>query len=344
MPATETLVFRARAALKREYERSGGTAFGSGLLGFRLARLGLGRRRDGGVADGVTNAAAADPGLPNLTARLAQFVSTSLPGGEQAVVKALSVAAGVVMAAAATVIPGLNPFADGPAGAAAAPLSAMAVASPGGGAPVTSPAAPLSAAGSQPAAATLKTLLGNAVPADWTPQRASRSTTADAAAPTNQPQPVEDQGSTRMTPLRDAATAVRSADRPQLSGRDDSEPGPLRSILASRPDRADRPERPHLVRALLADPVPTLIDALPIEPLTGTLPAGPGAEPAPSGPAPVEPAAEPVPGAEEPTGSAPVPDEQPTLRDAVPPARDTVEPGDGNVAGHDPALLRRRNG
>ena len=41
MAATETLVFRARAALRREYERSGGTSFGSALLGFHLVRLGL---------------------------------------------------------------------------------------------------------------------------------------------------------------------------------------------------------------------------------------------------------------------------------------------------------------
>ena len=49
MAATETLVFRARAALRREYERSGGTSFGSALLGLQLARLGLDRRRDAAV-------------------------------------------------------------------------------------------------------------------------------------------------------------------------------------------------------------------------------------------------------------------------------------------------------
>ena len=46
LPAVETLVFRARAALRREYERAGGTAFGCGLFGFHFARFGLGRRRD----------------------------------------------------------------------------------------------------------------------------------------------------------------------------------------------------------------------------------------------------------------------------------------------------------
>src|SRR5256885_16021001 len=57
-PAVETLVFRARAALRREYGRSGGSAASFGLLGLRLARLGLGRRRDGAVA----HAAARDAG------------------------------------------------------------------------------------------------------------------------------------------------------------------------------------------------------------------------------------------------------------------------------------------
>ena len=80
MPATETLVFRARAALRREYERSGGSAAGYGLIGLRLARLGLGRRRDVAVSDRLATAAANEGGLGSFSGRLAQFFSTSLPG------------------------------------------------------------------------------------------------------------------------------------------------------------------------------------------------------------------------------------------------------------------------
>ena len=99
MAATETLVFRARGALKREYERAGGRSFGSALLGFHLARIGLDGRRDATVTDSVARAAAFDPGLSTLTSRLAHFLSTTLPGcGEQAIAKVLSVAAGVVIA------------------------------------------------------------------------------------------------------------------------------------------------------------------------------------------------------------------------------------------------------
>ena len=119
MPATETLVFRARAALRREYERSGGSAAGYGLIGLRLARLGLGRRRDVAVSDRLATAAANEGGLGSFSGRLAQFFSTSLPGcSEQAVAKLLSVAAGVVMAAA-SVIPGIGPAAATPPAAAA---------------------------------------------------------------------------------------------------------------------------------------------------------------------------------------------------------------------------------
>ena len=39
LPAVETMVFRARAALRREYERSGGALLGCGLPGLHLARL-----------------------------------------------------------------------------------------------------------------------------------------------------------------------------------------------------------------------------------------------------------------------------------------------------------------
>ncbi len=119
LSAVETLVFRARAALRREYERAGGTAFGCGLFGFHLARFGLGRRRDLPVPGGTPSAAVSDPGFGGLTSRLAHFLSTSLPGcGEQAMAKVLSVAAGVVVAAAA-VMPGIGPFADTPAAGAA---------------------------------------------------------------------------------------------------------------------------------------------------------------------------------------------------------------------------------
>ena len=99
MAATETLVFRARAALRREYERSGGSSFGCVLLG--------------------------------LQRRLAHFFSTALPGcSEQAVAKVLSVAAGVIMAAA-SVTAGLGPFADTPPAAADGARAAAAPATSG---------------------------------------------------------------------------------------------------------------------------------------------------------------------------------------------------------------------
>jgi RNA polymerase sigma-70 factor (ECF subfamily) len=345
MAATETLVFRARAALKREYERSGGTSFGSALLGFQLARLGLGRRRDATVTDGVANAAT-DPGFSNLTSRLAHFLSTSLPGcGEQAVAKVLSVAAGVVMAAA-SVIPGLNPFADGPAAAATGgPATASAATLSGG----TSPAVPGPvSAGSEAStrAVSLKALLGNGVPADWTPQRSgTEAKPAPVAAPVttgdNTPSP-------RITPLRDAAVAARSTDRPTLNRPvvADSDPGPLRSILPARPRPVERPERPTPLRSLLAA-IPTLIDPLPGDPR----PVDPvPVAPAPDGTAPLEPAqpapVEPIPGGP-PSGEplpAPEQDSRRSLRETAGSARDAQPPGDDNVAGHDPDVLRRRNG
>jgi len=340
MPATETLVFRARAALKREYERSGGTSFGSGLLGLRLARLGLGRRRDVAVPDGVANAAASDPGFGNLTSRLAQWVSTALPGGEQAIVKALSVAAGVAMAAAATVIPGLSSFADGPAGAASA--SPVAATSGAGAATGAAQAAALAGAAAPSSAVSLKALLGNGVPSDWTPQRSRTGGGAAVSSTPTQPAPTGSPG--QVTPLRDAAQAAKSADRPRLRhpAGDDGDPGPLRSILTDRPGPAGSTDRPHPLRALLADPVPMLIDALPAEPVMDALPVDvPTTEPAPVEPAPVEPA----PAGEPSTPQDPTPGDRPTpVRDAAQQGREVLPPGEGNVAGHDADLLRRGDG
>jgi RNA polymerase sigma-70 factor (ECF subfamily) len=378
MAATETLVFRARAALKREYERSGGTSFGSALLGFQLARLGLGRRRDATVTDGVANAAATDPGFSSLTSRLAHFLSTSLPGcGEHAVAKVLSVAAGVVMAAA-SVIPGLSPFADGPAAAATGGAATASAATLSGG---TSPAAPAAVSGGSEVstrAGSLKALLGNDVPTDWTPQR---SRTEAKPAPDSAPVTTgNNTPSPRVTPLRDAAVAARSTDRPTLNRpvRAGSDQGPLRSILPARPRPVERPERPTPLRSLLGA-IPTLIDPLPGDPR----PVDPvPVTPAPDETAPLEPAqpapVEPIPG--EPTPGEPLPapeqDSRPSLRETAGSARDAqptgdggevsprprrmgsagdggeVSPrprrmgsgGDGNVAGHDPDPLRRRNG
>ena len=325
MAATETLVFRARAALKREYERSGGTSFGSALLGLQLARLGLDRRRDVAVSGGVTNAVATDPGISSLTSRLAHFLSTSIPGcGEQAIAKVLSLAAGVVVAAA-SVIPGLNPFADGPSAAVdPAPVTVAAQFASGGASP-------------QDEAVSLKALLGNAAPTEWTPQRAR--TEPEGAAVAAPPAPATEATSARITPLRDAATTARSVDRPALNRpvRGESEPGPLRSILPDRPRRVAGPERPTPLRSLL-EALPTLTDPLPVEALpTDVVPdvtAPDEATPpdsAPSEPTPVEP--------------LPVPeqDSRPSFRETVGSARETLTPGDDNVAGHDSALLRRGN-
>ena len=328
LPAVETLVFRARAALRREYERAGGTAFGCGLFGFHLARAGLGRRRDLPVPDGMSSAAASDPGFGGLTSRLAHFLSTSLPGcGEQAVAKMLSVAAGVVVAAAA-VIPGIGPFADAPpAGAAIGRGTAAAVAA--APASSTTEVAALTAIPSSATnAASLKSLLGNSVPTGWTPQRPRHEETATTApAPTAAPS-----DSKRLTPLRDAAAAARSSDRPTLRP-DDEQPGPLRSILTSRPDGVDRPERPaQPLRSFLADPIPSLLDALPIDPPSSE--PGPVEEPAPVDEVPGEPA---------PAPEVPAPGSHP-VRGTVQPVKETMTPGFGNVADREPALLQRRNG
>ncbi len=342
MAATETLVFRARAALKREYERSGGTSFGSALLGFQLARLGVDGRRDAAVTEGVARAAVADPGFSTLTSRLAHFLSTSLPGcGEQAIAKVLSLAAGVVVAAAA-VIPGISPFADRPSATTdPAPAAVSAQFASGGSTMPMGATSPGNAAGST-STVSLKTLLGNAVSGDWTPQR---SRTEAQPTPIAAPPTTANDTPSRPAHLRDAATAVRSADRPTLR-RDDVAPGPLRSILPARPGAVQRPDRPHPLRSLLTDPVPILIDPLPIDEL-------------PIDPAPIDPR----PGAQVPGESTPTPTEQtpvdptpderpqvpdresrPSPRETAGSAKDAVNPGDDNVGGHDPALLRRRDG
>jgi len=329
MAATETLVFRARGALKREYERSGGTSFGSALLGLQLARFSLDRRREAGMAESAANAAASDPGFSTMAARFAHFLSTSLPGcGEQAVAKVLTLAAGVVMAAA-TVIPGLNPFADRPAGAGA-----------GGSAVVAAPSAFRAEAPDGPV--TLKALLGNGVPESWTPQR-SRTESKTAPPPGAGATP-----SPRVAPLRDAAEAFRTPDRPTLNRpvRGDSEAGPLRSILADRPGRVESPERPTPLRSLL-EAMPTLVDPLPVEALpidalpidTAPMDAGPS-DPPPGSSVPSDPPLGATPGE---TGPGPDQGSRPTIRDTAGAAKDTLPPGDGNVADRD-GLLRRRNG
>jgi RNA polymerase sigma-70 factor, ECF subfamily len=267
MAATETLVFRARTALRREYERSGGSSFSGVLLGLQLSRLGVDRRREAAVPDGLSNVAMHDPGISGLTSRLSHFLSASLPGcGEQAMAKVLSVAAGVMMAAA-SMTAGLGPFGDAPsAGASAAPrvraaagqtelMSLVTVAGAPDGRPApVEPTKPK----------TLKALLGDAVPADWAPQQSRAAATA--VAPTRSPAGENSPRQAAATPLRAVVEAARSADRPELQGPGSgSEPGPLRSILASRPDGVERPERPRPIRTLLDDPTPLPLDPLPLD-------------------------------------------------------------------------------
>lgn len=330
MPATETLVFRARAALKREYERSGGTSFGSALLGFQLARLGFDGHRDAAVTDSVTRHAVTDPGISTLTSRLSHFLTTSLPGcGEQAIAKVMALAAGVVVAAAA-IIPGVSSFAERPSANADSAPAVVSAQLASGGSP-TSTGLPQSGAEVSTSVVSLKTLLGDTVSNDWVPQR---SRTEAKPAPAAAAPSTGNDAPSRPAPLRDAATTIRSADRPTLR-RDDSEPGPLRSILQNRPHKAE--ERPHPLRSLL-EAVPTLIDPLPLT----ELPAGPIPDaPSPDEATPLDPVestpVEPVPAPEQ---EAP----QQPIRETVSSAKDTMSAGDDNVAGHDPTLLRRRNG
>jgi len=287
MAATETLVFRARAALRREYERCGGSAAGYGVLGLRLARLGLGRRRadagvGDGVADGLSRAALNDGGFGGfgnfggLGGRLAQWASALSGCSEQAAAKALSVAAGVVVAAAA-VLPGLGPLAEAPlAAAAAAPLRATAAAPAGG--PSVAPAAAQTA--------TLKGWLGNAAPADWEPHRTRpAATTLTIAAPAS----AAGAGPGTLAPVRDAAAAARPVGRPTLRqpAQGDRGSGPLRSVLPTRPASGDGAQPPaHPLRALLADPPAVPVPALPVDPPAVPVPSPVEAPPVVPGPVP----------------------------------------------------------
>jgi len=286
MPATETLVFRARAALRREYERCGGSAVGYAVLGFRLARLGLGRRRtDGGIADGVSRATLNDGGFAGLGGRLAQWAS-ALPGcGEQVAAKVLSVAAGVAVAAA-SVLPGLGSIADAPSAAAAVPPVATAVSA----AAASVPTAMVTAAAATAEPTTLKALLGNAVPADWQPRRTRPASNEPAARAVPRP------GTRTFTPLRDATAAARSGDRPTLRrpAQGDTGTGRLRSGLPARPASTGGPVPAHPLRSLLTDqpvaPLPApAADPWPSNPVA--LPAGPvPTDPVPAGaPLPVLP-------------------------------------------------------
>lgn len=309
MPATETLVFRARGALRREYERSGGPSFSAALLGLQLSRPGVDRRREAGVADGLSNVAMHDAGISGLTSRLTHFLSAPFSGcGEQAMAKVLSVAAGVVMAAA-SLSAGLGPFGDAPsAGTSAAPTGRAAADQGELMPPVrvssTPEARPAPARATKPK--TLKALLGDAAPADWAPQQ--RRVAAPAATATRPSGGENAAREARAAPLRDAVEAARSADRPDLPRPgSDPEPGALRAILRGRPDTLQRPERPRPIRTLLDDPVPPALD--PVEP------------------APVEP-----------VGPLPVPD--PERRPSV---RETADPAIATFTGDERAPLRLRD-
>jgi RNA polymerase sigma-70 factor (ECF subfamily) len=320
LPAVETLVFRARAALRREYERSGGTSFGVGLLGLRLARLGLGRRGDPGMADGLANGSASDGALSGLASRLAQWAS-SIPGcGEPAMAKLLSVAAGVMVAAVA-VLPGVGPLAHTPPASAAGASEPVPAAAPA----ITTAAfsvLPGAHPGAAPASsAGLKAWLGEAVPADWVPHRTRSTATAPPPAPLTGPAPdVSGESRPRITPLRDAA-GVPPSDRPTLRRpvRGDDGEGPIRSLLPERPDPAGQPERQtHPLRALLADPSPLPLEPPPTDPPIG----GPGPGPA-SGLLPADLLPADLPPAAPPAGPAPIPAPAP----GAGPLIGTVAPG-----------------
>jgi RNA polymerase sigma-70 factor (ECF subfamily) len=346
MPATETLVFRARAALRREYERSGGSAFGCGLLGFHLARLGVGGSRDRGMTDGLSTTAMTDSGVSGLASRVAQWMSTSLPGsGEQAMARVLSVAAGVVVVAA-SVLPGLAPFADAPpAAAAVGPPVVAAQSGTASAAPPAMATSVVAATGrgpSGPAAnpIALKTLLGNAVPADWAPHQARTEATPAHAAPSNTDRDTRVGG---PSALRDAAAAARSSDRPSLPRpvRTTSDPGPLRSLVPSPSGPVKRPGRPaHPLQSLFADPTLLPADPFPADPF----PAEPfPAEPFQAGPVPSGPGTTPATPADAVAAlfSGVGPDSRPQVRDA---AAAVTDPAVATVAGDEPALLRRRDG
>jgi hypothetical protein len=179
----------------------------------------------------------------------------------------------------------------------------------------------------------LKALLGNGIPADWAPQR---SRTETKPVPVAAPASTADTApSSRVTPLRDAAAIARSSDRPRLNGPgDDSGPGPLRSILSSRPGAVEGSERPTPLRSLL-EAIPTLIDPLPIEPLPSDV-VPTDTQPDASVPADEAPTTDPAP-------VEPNPDERPSIRETAGSAKDGLTPGHGNVADRD-GLLRRSNG
>jgi hypothetical protein len=238
-------------------------------------------------------------------------MSTALPGcGEQAVAKVLSLAAGVVVAAA-SVIPGLGPFAGAPPAAAAiAPAAVSGQSSPSTGFSAVTTAAPIAASAGAMAPATravsLKAMLGNSVPADWSPRRRGAEATPTSSEPALDrnvmlpPRPAS--GPTLTRPVRGDAGAPK-----------------LRSVLPSPEGPVNPPERPpHPLRALLADPTPLPIDV--------------PADPLPAEPLPLSPPADPIPAIAEPT-----PESQPSTEDTVGPAQDAVT----TFAGNEPALVRR---
>jgi len=331
LPAVETLVFRARAALRREYERAGGTAFSCGLFGFHLLRVGARPGRNPVLSGSVPGAAAGDPGFSGLS-RVAHFISTSLPGcGEQAIAKVLSVAAGVVVAAAA-VVPGIGPFGD----------TAAAAAGKGSGAEVAQAVLASATASTEserpsgdPAPTMLKSWLGNAVPADREPKTSRSDTTAagepgrTSAAPSGPLAALREAAKSSDRPSWDRGQWERPQwERPKLRPvRDGSEKGPIRSILPERPRDFERPDRPVQPLRSLLESVPVVIDQVPVEP--------PRTEP----------------GGESPVAPLPEQDDRPTVRETLQRAsesvaspNDTVVSGDGNVADRDDTLLQRRDG
>jgi RNA polymerase sigma-70 factor (ECF subfamily) len=157
--AVETLLFRARAALRREYERAGGTRFGCGVLGLGLFRFAGGDRRHsaalahvpgcdtcGRAVESLRGLAPATaptgppPGsratpprprrvLPDLPSA-ADVVQgppslwTSLSGGEPLLAKVLAVAAAVAAASLPAAVVLSRPPADRPARPAVQALAA----------------------------------------------------------------------------------------------------------------------------------------------------------------------------------------------------------------------------
>ena len=329
LPAVETLVFRARAALRREYERTGGDRFGCGLLGLYLVRLGRGDRQSavgkhaaactacgravdsvrvaevlGGSApasDTVISAAraglpsaAGNPGLGSLPQRVAQMLSSSLPGGEQAVAKLLSTAAGVMMAAA-SVLPAAVPFAEASrpaiAAAAASPERPAGIASTGRSvaAPVPAGTGPV-VAGAMPAAkpVSLRTMMGNSSPGGTLPRRDRESAIAPpapSATRSNLATPM----ATPLTPERPAApappvdrhaatsklpSALLQPSAPVKWPEAPDHPGQrlLASVPSPKPEPAPSPPVPHDVPA--PPPVPHDVPAPP--PVPDPPPVSPG--------------------------------------------------------------------